>query len=289
MDDAQVPEGKAGEPLLGPGTVTWLVNREGTLLVGGGRALLLQVAHPLVMAGVEQHSNYDSDPWGRLIGTLETTFQIVFGDPESSAAASARLRRRHDHVKGTSAEGVPYDAQDPALMIWVWATLVESALVVYERCVAALSDEQRDRFYEEQKLFAYACGVPQGACPESYGDFTSYYERVLAEELRVTPGARAVADSIVNTPVPLPLRPLLGANALLTAGLLPEPLRSEYGFAWGPGKERSLRVALAMLRAGNRVTPRVLRERPATWLANGSLRRGVGARVIDRLRVAAQS
>ena len=276
-------------PMLGPGTVTWRVNREPVVLAGGGRALLLQVAHPLVAAGVEQHSNYDADPWGRLVRTLETTFAIVFGDPQTSAAASERLQRRHDHVRGTSAEGVAYEAQDPDLLLWVWATLVETALVMYERCFPPLGAADRERFYQEQKLLAHASGVPEGHCPERYSDFVDYYERVLAEELRVTPAAQAVANSIIHTRVPLALRPLMGANAVITAGLLPPRLRAEYGFDWGPAQQRRLRVALAPLRIGRRIVPRPLREVPARWLGGGALQRGVGARVIGRLRAVADA
>ena len=81
----------AGDPgLFGPGSVTWRVNGESVLLAGGGRALLLQVAHPSVAAGVEQHSSYDTDPWGRLIRTLDVVTKITFGDSEASARAVIR-------------------------------------------------------------------------------------------------------------------------------------------------------------------------------------------------------
>ena len=188
---------------------------------GGGRALLLQVAHPLVAAGVEQHSNYEADPWGRLYGTLDTVIKIVFGDAQRSEEAAARLRRRHDRVKGVSEDGVAYDAHDPELLLWVWATLVDTARLLYERCVRPLSDEERERYYQEQKLFAYACGVPEGACPAGHADFVAYFARTVADELRVTSGAQAVAHSLVDPPIPRPLRPLFAPAVLVTAGLLP--------------------------------------------------------------------
>jgi uncharacterized protein (DUF2236 family) len=279
--------GLGNGPLFGSETMSWRILREPVVLAGGGRALLLQVAHPLVGAGVEQHSNYDSDPWGRLVGTLETTYAISFGDAEESARAAERLRRRHDRVKGTSPDGVDYDAQDPELLQWVWATLVETGVLLYERGFGPLSDSDRERFYQEQKLFGYACGMPVGGCPETYADFRAYYDRMIDEELRVTPLASAVARSIISTPVPLVLRPFFRANALFTAGLLPSRLRTEYGFEWGRSHELRLRAAMATLRTGRRVTPRALRELPSRWLGSGALRRGVGARVINRLRVAA--
>jgi uncharacterized protein (DUF2236 family) len=248
--------------LFGPGTVTWRVNREPVVFMGGGRALLLQVAHPLVGAGVEQHSTYKTEPWRRLHRTLTTVLKIAFGDRETSERAAARLRRRHDYVKGQSEEGVPYDAQDPELLLWVWATLVDTSLVLYERCLGPLGTADRDRFYEEQKRFAYACGVPEGACPHRHGDFRQYFEQILAGELRVTRAGRDVADSIVRPPVPAPLRPLFTPGALVTAGLLPPALREQYGFRWGPRRERRLAAFLGVARAASRVAPRPLRTLP---------------------------
>ena len=255
--------------LLGPDTVSWRVNHEPAIFTGGGRALLLQVGHPLVAAGVGQHSNYDKDPWSRLFRTLDTAVKIAFGDAETSERAATRLRRRHDTVKGVSDDGVPYDAQDPRLLIWVWATLLETSVVIYERCFAPLGEEKRERYYQEQKLFAYACGVPEGECPETWADFCAYWDRMLDEELRVTKVARDVKDSIVRPPVPWPLHVALAPNTLLTAGLLPPALRAEYGFEWGPRQERLLNAAFAAMRVGTRVVPRRLRELPVRYTAEG--------------------
>src|SRR5919206_3013033 len=97
---------------FGPGSLTWRVNREGVLLVGGGRALVLQVAHPKVAAGVAEFSDYREDPWGRLYRTLDTTLKIVFGDSRTSGAASDRLRRVHSRVNGVDDRGDPYRALD---------------------------------------------------------------------------------------------------------------------------------------------------------------------------------
>src|SRR2546421_676466 len=95
--------------LFGPDTVTWRVNREAVLLAGGGRALLLQVAHPLVAAGVVEHSRYEADPWGRLYRTLDLTTKIFFGDAAMSGEASRRLRARHAVVRGVAPDGRRYE------------------------------------------------------------------------------------------------------------------------------------------------------------------------------------
>jgi uncharacterized protein (DUF2236 family) len=253
--------------LYGPDTVTWRVNREAVLLAGGGRALLLQVAHPLVAAGVEQHSDYERHPWRRLVRTLDITTKIVFGDPETSAAASSQLQRRHTRVQGTSERGVPYDARDPKLLVWVWATLVDSSLLLYQRCVRPLSSDEVERYYQEQKLFAYACGVPEGGCPPAYGDFTEYWDRMVAEELEVTDAARAVAGSIMRPAVPALVRPVFAPNSLITIGLLPPQLRTEYGFPWSRGRQRMLDLALGTMRRTVRLLPPVLRQFPESRTA----------------------
>src|SRR5205085_5742513 len=118
--------GMSDAGLFGPGSLTWRVNREGVLLLGGGRALLLQVAHPLVAAGVAQHSNYREDPFGRLFRTLDTVTTIVFGATPDAHEAAARLRRIHERVKGVADDGTPYQATDHDLIMWVHATLVDT-------------------------------------------------------------------------------------------------------------------------------------------------------------------
>jgi len=248
--------------LYGPGTVTWRVNREAVLLAGGGRALLLQVAHPLVAAGVEQHSNYDTDPWGRLVRTLDLTTKIVFGDAATAEQASQRLQKRHTTVKGTAEDGTPYDARDPDLLLWVWATLVESSLLVYQRYVRPLSVADIERYYEEQTRFAVACGVPEGHWPEDFRAFMDYYDRVVREELVVGEAARRVARSVLRPELPAPLRPLVEVLNLLTVGLLPPVLRERYGLDWGPRRERLLSASTTSIRRVLPLLPSLLREFP---------------------------
>lgn len=252
---------------LGPGTMSWTINREPAILMGGGRALLLQVTHPLVAAGVEQHSNYKTDPWSRLFATLDTVFRIVFGTPEQSATAAARLRRRHGVVNGTSPDGKPYDALDPALLLWVWATLTDTSLVIYERCFGPLSTGARDRFVDEQTLLAHACGVPAGDCPSSYREFAAYLTDVIGSTLRPTTVAVDVAEQLRLPPLPRPLRGIAGAPlGLVTAGTLPSPLRDPLGFRWSNRRERALNAFFTATKA-QRAAPRRLRELPSTLAA----------------------
>ena len=148
---------------------SWLrrVSREPALLFGGGRALLLEVAHPLVAAGVAEHSNFRRDPFGRLRRTLDAMGAIAFGSAEAALAAARSVERAHAGVRGALvagagpfAAGSRYDGRDPALMCWVWATLVDTAIAVYARFVAPLDAEALADYYADQVRMARLLGMP---------------------------------------------------------------------------------------------------------------------------------
>jgi uncharacterized protein (DUF2236 family) len=240
--------------LFGPGTMTWRVNREGVLLVAGGRALLMQVAHPLVAAGVVQHSQFERAPWARLYRTLDLTTRIVFGDGDDARRAAASLRAVHARVHGTAPDGRRYDALDPDLLLWVWATLVDSAVLAYGRCIAPLGADELEAYYAEQGRFAAACGVPDGAWPPTWAAFVAYRDAALHEECIVGDDARRIARSVV--------RPAFAPVNLLTVGLLPALLRERYGLPWSARRERALDAALAALRVARPAVPVRLREFP---------------------------
>jgi uncharacterized protein (DUF2236 family) len=248
--------------LFGPGTITWRVNGEAVLLAGGGRALLLQVAHPSVAAAVEQHSSYETDPWGRLLRTLDVVTRITFGDAATSARAAAQLRAAHRRVRGVRADGAAYDAGDPDLLLWVWATLLDSAVLVYTRCVRPLSLDDLERYYAEQTRFAAACGVPQGHWPAGYAAFRAYFDAVVDRDLQVTDEATRVGRAVTAPAVPLPVRPAFELLNLLTAGLLPERVREQYGLAWGPHRERLLAASTGSIRRLLPLLPGLLRRLP---------------------------
>jgi len=243
------------------GSMTWIVNMEPVIALGGGRALLLQVLHPLVAAGVEQHSNFAQDPFRRGFRTADMMLKLAFGSDEISRRQSDLLRRMHERVHGVSSDGVPYSAMDPALLVWVWTTLVDVSVFVFERAVRPLTDLERERYYEEQKLVAYACGVPQNACPATYRDFVASFERTVDTELRVTKTARLVAFAGRHPPLPWPLGPLVGAiGSFFTAAVLPERLRAGLGYTWSPWRARVLKAFFAASRLAAVLVPRRLRE-----------------------------
>jgi uncharacterized protein (DUF2236 family) len=263
--------------LFGPRSVTWRVNREAVLLLGGGRALLLQVAHPSVAAGVAQHSSYREDPWGRLSRTLDVTRRIVFGDSETAAAAARHLQGVHEHVRGTVADGrtagAAYAAADHDLLLWVWATLVDSALLTYTRYVGPLKVADVEAYYEEQKRFLAACGAPAETAPETFAQFMAWYDEMVETGLEVTDAARYVADAILRPPrLPRPLRPVFDALNLATVGLLPPTLREAYGLDWSMQRAWLLGASTSAVRRLMPVLPSLVRELPAARSAQRRLR-----------------
>jgi uncharacterized protein (DUF2236 family) len=240
--------------LFGPRSITWRVNREGLLLLGGGRALLLQVAHPLIAAGVAAHSRFRAEPLARLWRTLDLMLTIVFADAADALAAVRAIERVHARVRGVLdapvgpfPRGAPYDASDPELLLWVHATLVDTALLVYERFVAPLAPRARAAYHAESKVVARLLGIPPDLVPRTPGEFQDYLAGMIASDV-LTVGAvgRDVADSVLRPPVSVVLRPAIPLANLLTAGLLPPVLRTRYGLSWSAGHEALLRaVAMA--------------------------------------------
>ena len=249
--------GRHGDPgLFDPGSVAWRVNGETAMLVGGGRALLLQLAHPAVAAAVADHSDFPSEPYRRLWRTLDSMLTITFGDAEQSAAAAERVNAVHRRVVGST-----YRAMDPELLLWVHATLVDSALVVHDRFVGGLSPSQRDRYYRDMKRQAVALAVPPATMPGNLGDFNRYVRRQV-DRLEVTDQARALASDIVSPPVPLPLRPAAALFGLVTVGLLPEPVREAYGYRWSSPKAWGLTATQRVVRSIVPLLPTFLRRWP---------------------------
>ncbi len=272
--------GSRDSGLFGPGSVVWRVNREGSLLIGGGAAAILQVAHPLVAAGVGEHSSYREDPWGRLYRTLDITTRITFGSTEVAQKAARAIQMAHKRVNGELPwdagrfpKGTPYDANDPELQMWVHATLVATSLTVYTRWIGSLTVADQRRFYEEQKTMGEAFGVPREDQPPTLGDFFDYYDAMLeSDALASTPVLHEVADSILHPDLPLGGRPVTDAVILATTGLLTPRWREELGLPWGPTRERLLDASRFLLRRTLPLLPGVVREFPGARSADRRVR-----------------
>ncbi len=247
-----------------------------TPFLGGGPAVLLQVAHPLIAAGVVQHSDYRRDLWRRLARTLRALYLIAYGTKAEAERAGEAVQAVHARVEGRTQTqlgrfpaGTSYSASDPELMLWVHATLVEASLTVYQRFVRALPAESQERYYQEMAQVARLFGTPASVLPRSLSEFHDYLNAQLrGETITVTAPAREVAAVILEAPLPAPLRLLVPAHRLSTVGLLPPRLRRAYGLRWSPLHERALPLAARSLRLAS--TPVLLaasRLAPAHELA----------------------
>jgi len=246
------------EPLYPEGSITRRVNRENVLLLGGGRALLMQLAHPKVAAGVDEHSDFRTRPIRRLRRTIRMTMAIVFGDRDTALAAARAVNHAHGKVRGRD-----YRALDPDLLMWVHATLVDSALVTYETFVKPLAAGEREDFYQESKVLGELLGIPRDRFAATLADFGSYIEGVVSKgEVRVGPRAAELAGLVLRPKLRLVPGPAMIPFEVVTAGLLPPALREQYGLAWGDAQRRVFRLMAIALPRLVAVTPPVLRVWP---------------------------
>jgi uncharacterized protein (DUF2236 family) len=260
--------------LFGPRSVSWRVHRETTVLFGGARALLMDAAHPLVIAGARDTGFYDRNPWKRLERTVALTYAITFGTREEALSAAERINEVHRSVKGVDeVTGLPYDAMDPDLLLWVHACLVDSALLFERLTVGRLTPEERERFHREQMVAAELLGLGRDRIPPSTADLRAYIDEVVAgDALVVTEAARRVADLFRKPPAQAEWRPVLRAVSWWGFGTLPPGLRDMYGIRWGAVREAALRASLRSLRLARPAIPRRFR-----WIlpAQQALRRAV--------------
>ncbi len=253
--------GVPGDPgLFGPYSAVWRNNGERVLLLGGGRALLMQLAHPIVAAGVADRSGFERDPWERLWGTLEAVLAVTFGDTVQAHGAADRVTAMHRNVTGER-DGVPYAALDPALLLWVHATIVDSSLVTYERFVRRMPRPTKERYFLEMRAFARAFAVPDAVLPPDLVAFEAYVASMLPR-LHVSDEANRLASRVLEPPVPAALRPARALQRLVTVGLLPRSIREGFGLPWSGSRERAFRAIAAAIRNTLPLVPRRLRAWP---------------------------
>jgi uncharacterized protein (DUF2236 family) len=236
---------------FGPDSVSWRVHREVTVLFGGARALLMQAAHPLVVAGANQTAMYERNPWKRLQRTLVLTYTMTFGTMAEADAAAAKINEVHARINGIDpVTGLRYDALDPELLLYVHASLVDSALLFEELTVGNLDDDERQRFHEEQMLAAELCLVPRAMIPPTVASLRAWLADVDDRgALRVTEGARRVARLFLQPPADAEWRPVLRAVARLAFATLPPHVRDMYGVSLGPMRRHAVDVSFAAIRA----------------------------------------
>lgn len=250
--------------------VAWTIHRERVLLAGWGRAILLQIAHPMVARGVAEHSAFSTEPWGRfrrLHRTLRSMLALTFGPAEEAAAAASRINTIHDRVHGRLGEpaggalaGAGYSAHDPALLTWVHATLLDSFLLAYRLFVGPIGPAAADRYCGEASGIEPHLGIPAGRLPRTEAQLRDYLETMLASgAIEVTDTARGLSREILAPPAPRVLGPALWLAALPTVGLLPPAVRVAYGLPWDRRRERALGVLAAVIRRALPLAPPPLR------------------------------
>lgn len=274
-----------------PGGMLWDVAGDVRVLLSLPAALTLQVAHPAVGAGVDAHSVFRTDPWGRAERSVTSVLRWVYGGPEA-VAEGRRLRRLHRTIRGTDAHGRPYHALDPHLYAWVHAT----GFPVYRHCLPyllgrPLTRPEEDRLYREWLQVGRVLGLRDRDMPQSVAAFWPYYRGML-RELEATVVVRELTDPRVRLPAldrgPWPLRlparalwPLLGPalvrfRRFLTLGFMPPDARQALGLPWTARQERRLRRLTGVIRAGSPLLPERMRYLPAARRARQAHRRAGG-------------
>ncbi len=254
----------AGDPgLFGPGSLSWRVDREVAILAGGTCALLMQLAHPAVAAGVAQHSDFRRDPFARLRRTLTASYAVVFGSTPRAERALRRMNLIHGSVSGEVPElGQPYRALDPDLLLWVHATLVDTALRVYDRYVRPLGTDEADGYHREAHRVALALGVPRDRLPDDVAGLRRWmHHQIESGTVRVGPTARSLASSVLY-PTPVPPRPVWDLAHLVSLSVMPDPLRRGYGIRWSARRERGIGRLAAVSRRVIPLLPAPLRYVP---------------------------
>jgi uncharacterized protein (DUF2236 family) len=236
------------------------VHREYVVALSGPRALLMQAAHPVAFEGFFAHTGALDEPYERLARTAAVMNTIAFGSRAEADRATRRVRAMHARVRGELARpagrfpaGTPFAADDPPLLLWVLASIVDSALVFYDRYVASLSQAERAAYWQDYRVIGGLFGLEDHEMPDGIRDFDDYMRDMLTGgDLFVTSAARELALQIVmRPPVRLTKRPVLELVNFITVGLLPDQLRRQFGLSWDP--LRSL-----LLRGGAEYAKRVL-------------------------------
>jgi uncharacterized protein (DUF2236 family) len=267
--------------LYGPDSEAWRLNREAMLLLGAGpRALLLQLAHPQVAAGVDEHSDFRTDPWARLQATLRSYLAIVYGTTTAARAEIRRLNELHRSIRGPG-----YAARDPDLSLWVHATLVDTTIVAYDAWIEPLPRAARERYYAETLPIGRAFGVTPDRLPPDLAAFEHYVAGMLSPAGPVHPSAvaRELAWHVLNPPLGPVLPPLAAVPPEAYAwtlwpsiGLLPARVRTEYRLRWGVRERVVSAWLLGAWQLWRPLLPPTFRQMPRALAADRRIRRSPG-------------
>ena len=254
-------------------TVARKINREIVVVIGWGRAILLQLAHPLIAAAVSDGSRFHTGAGSyvrRAHQTISAMLDLTFGTPAQARRIVDRINGIHDHVNGQLsaatgifAAGTPYSARDGRLVVWVHATLVESLTLTYEELIGPLTAQEKDDYAADSAWLARELGGPAGLVPTDAAGVAGFMQEMRAlGEICVGDDARRMAAALL-APKIIVAAPAFWVSGLITIGMLPDDLRQAYGFAWDDRRARRFRQATALLRGSRRWLPAMCREWPA--------------------------
>lgn len=254
---------RASRPARGRDQVLAHLLADSTPVIAGGRAILLQIADPVVAAGVRRHSDFARRPQQRLAHTLMYVYAVMLGTPSDAAVATAFVNRAHVPVAG---------ADDVDRQLWVAATLYDSALRAHEAFGDPVAADVAQRMLDAYAPIGVALRVPADRWPRSVAAFETYWDHAVPA-LRVTDDARGVVRDLLHPRfAPFWVRAAMPLVRIVTVGLLPASVRTQYGFAWGPREERRFRRVSAGLRRVRAVVPGPLLRLPGPLLIR-SMRR----------------
>jgi uncharacterized protein (DUF2236 family) len=260
---------------LGPDSLVWRLGFPRASLLLAGRALLLQVAHPTIGAGVRDFSNFRVDPWGRLDRTVTSLLTQLFGGPASLVEAD-RLREMHRSINGTGFHGERYQALEPAAYAWVHLANFDSVLAFHDRMGTPMVGDDRQQFYAEWCQVGRLLGIRDRYLPPDLPALADHVDAMVATTLGDNETVRVLLETLTLRAVPPPARlfprPLwqaltpVGRHLLHdgTVGTLPPALRTKLGLAWTDADERRLDRIGGIVRAvGPRIPDRLGHYSPA--------------------------
>jgi uncharacterized protein (DUF2236 family) len=251
--------------------------------LSGGRALALELAHPLIAAGVAEHSHFQEKPWRRLYRTMKVMNDLTFGTPADADIALRYFHQCHARVRGilprpegAFASQTKYSSQNPGLKFWVLATLIDSALVAYEHFVMPLSLTEKRVYYLDSQKLAQAFGIPFSFVPDTYEEFAAYMQNMLnGEILHVGDTARTIVQALLTRPG---LRGLSRFMQFCGAGMLPEKLRTAYDVCWSEKQQMKFEKMASFCRRARTRLPEVFCVNPQALREEWRFRRNEFAR-----------
>lgn len=272
--------------IFGPGSITWRLHKEQWLIAAGGRAFLMQAAHPVVAQGALDHSRFAEDPYGRVYNTVHAMVGLVYGTTHEVNAIAHHINRLHHAVTGTLREsagrhiaGSAYGAMDPQALLWVHAVFVDSILSAYISFVGPLTDDEREQYWQESRRYAHRLGLGDDHLPPSYAALRAYMQQAIADgEVAVGAGAREIAQTVLYPPISWYRRPLWAVIQVMTLGQLPDEIRRQYGIRWDWRGRAAFRAVCALTRLARRLLPRVFGQSPVASYAE---RRVAGALAVS--------